>query len=117
MTCIIMYLSLVHGLSMHKEPPHPLCGDRLRKSAIFQYINTNCITLSHSIKIQTFICYITIISNNKLDLSIFTIVSLICHTHKLLKYCEISFFYFLMVDPKNIIVQLHYILSNVYTRL
>ena len=102
-----MYLSLVYGLIMHKEPPHPLCGDRLRKSAIFQYINTNCITLSHSIKIQTFICYITIISNNKLDLSIFTIVSLICHTHKLFRI--ISFFYFLMVNPEkyNCTIALH----------
>ena len=81
MTCIRMYLSLVHGISMHKEPPHPLCGDRLRKSAIFQYINTNCITLSHSIKIQTFIGNVLIISNNKLELLIFSIVSLICHTH------------------------------------
>ena len=109
-----MYLSLVHGLSMHKEPPHPLCGDRLRKSAIFQYINTNCITLSHSIKIQTFIGNIIIISNNKLDLLIFTIINLICHTHKLFKK---KFFYFFMVDPKNVIIQLLYILSNVYTRL
>ena len=81
-----MYLSLVHGLSMHKEPPHPLCGDRLRKSAIFQYINTNCITLSHSIKIQTFIGYTTIISDNKLDSFILTIASLICYTHKLKKH-------------------------------
>ena len=80
-----MYLSLVHGLSMHKEPPHPLCGDRLRKSAIFQYINTNCITLSHSIKIQTFIGNTTIISDNKLDSLILTIASLICYTYKLLK--------------------------------